>query len=76
MAGISKDDQDLINQLRGELGRTRRQDKLMLMYYRGQQRVQQLGMAIPPALRHFVVVVNWPRVCSSTRSVAGSKSVR
>lgn len=74
MASLSKDDQELVNQLRGELGRTRRQDKLMLMYYQGQQRVQQLGMAIPPALRHFVVIVNWPRVVVDT--IGGRQQVR
>lgn len=31
-------------------------------YYRGMQRLEQLGLAIPPELRKFVVVVNWPRL--------------
>jgi hypothetical protein len=31
-------------------------------YYRGAQRLEQLGLAIPPALRRFVVIVNWPRL--------------
>lgn len=35
---------------------------LMDAYYRGLQRLEQLGLAIPPELRQFVVVVNWPRL--------------
>lgn len=31
-------------------------------YYEGLQRLEQLGLAIPPELRKFVVIVNWPRV--------------
>jgi hypothetical protein len=36
-------------------------DELMLRYYQGQQRVEQLGMAIPPAMRKFLVITNWCR---------------
>jgi hypothetical protein len=31
-------------------------------YYDGIQRLEQLGLAIPPELMRFTVVVNWPRV--------------
>lgn len=31
-------------------------------YYEGEQRLEQLGLAIPPDLRRFVVITNWPRV--------------
>lgn len=31
-------------------------------YYDGQQRLEVLGLAIPPELARFTVVVNWPRV--------------
>lgn len=31
-------------------------------YYEGEQRLEQLGLAIPPELRRFVVVTNWPRI--------------
>ena len=41
-------------------------DELLLNYYRGQQRIAHLGMAIPPELRQFVVVVNWPRTVVDT----------
>lgn len=31
-------------------------------YYDGQQVLEQLGLAIPPELARFTVIVNWPRV--------------
>ncbi len=31
-------------------------------YYDGMQRLEQLGLAIPPELARFTVIVNWPRV--------------
>ena len=36
-------------------------DELLLRYYLGRQRLEQLGMAIPPAMRKFVVIANWCR---------------
>lgn len=42
------------------------EDERNLQYYRGQQRLRQLGMAIPPTMRQFVVIVNWPRVVVDT----------
>lgn len=41
-------------------------DELMLRYYLGQQRVEQLGMAIPPAMRKFLVITNWCRTVVDT----------
>lgn len=41
-------------------------DELNLRYYRGLQRVQQLGMAIPPSMRRFLVITNWCRVVVDT----------
>jgi len=37
------------------------QDELLLRYYHGKQRVEHLGMAIPPAMRKFLVIANWCR---------------
>ncbi|HEX5543692.1 MAG TPA: phage portal protein [Micromonospora sp.] len=33
-------------------------------YYEGEQRLQQLGLAVPPALQRFLTVVNWPRMAA------------
>lgn len=35
-------------------------DTLMERYYDGEQRIEQLGMAVPPAFRRFLLIVNWP----------------
>jgi hypothetical protein len=31
-------------------------------YYEGQQRLEVLGLAVPPALQEFTTIVNWPRL--------------
>jgi len=41
-------------------------DELMWRYYRGRQRVEQLGMAIPPSMRRFLVIANWCRTYVDT----------
>lgn len=35
--------------------------ELLRSYYRGIQRLAQLGLAVPDELRQFVTIVNWPR---------------
>lgn len=49
----------LKDRLDGELPRLRILDS----YYEGLQRLDTLGLSIPPALREFVTLVNWPRIC-------------
>lgn len=41
-------------------------DERNLRYYLGKQLVEQLGMMIPPAMRKFLVIANWPRVVVDT----------
>lgn len=41
-------------------------DELMLRYYEGTQRLEHIGLAVPPELRRFETVVNWPRVVVDT----------
>ena len=36
-------------------------------YFDGQQHLKQLGLAIPPELERFTVIVNWPRVVGESR---------
>ncbi len=31
-------------------------------YYEGEQRLRQLGLAVPPSMHQFLTVVNWPRM--------------
>jgi hypothetical protein len=52
---------DLIDRLMRARDDNSANDELMLRYYLGQQRVEQLGMAIPPAMRQFLVITNWCR---------------
>jgi hypothetical protein len=59
---LSPDEISQIQRLKNSLNATAVNDELMLRYYQGRQRVEQLGMAIPPAMRHFLVVANWCRV--------------
>ncbi len=59
---LTPEDKDLIAELQAELRRTSRTDLLMWRYYRLQQRLEHLGMAIPPAMRRFLVISNWCRV--------------
>lgn len=56
----------LVERMKRDLDNNAVADQRMLNYYRGLQRVEQLGMAIPPNLRQFMVVVNWPRVVVDT----------
>ncbi|QCR53216.1 hypothetical protein C1N80_06220 [Brachybacterium sp. SGAir0954] len=38
------------------------QDEHLDRYYNGSQRLRQMGLAVPPALRSFETAVNWPRL--------------
>lgn len=57
---------DLIERLRRDLDSQSANDDRLLRYYQGQQRVEQLGMAIPPSMRRFLVIAGWPRVVVDT----------
>lgn len=57
---------DLIDVHKRELDTQSYKDELLLRYYKGQQRVEQLGMAIPPGMRRFLVITNWCRTLVDT----------
>jgi len=57
---------DLIERLKRSLDERTLDDELLLRYYRGRQRVEQLGMAIPPSMRRFLVITNWCRTVVDT----------
>lgn len=63
---LSKSELDLIASHSADLSKRRGGDILMQRYYQGQQRLEQLGMAIPPQMRNFVVIANWARVLVDT----------
>lgn len=57
---------DLIERMKKQLDLNNWSDELLLRYYKGQQRVEQLGMAIPPDMRRFLVIANWCRTVVDT----------
>ena len=64
---LSPSEIDLIDRLRRQLDSTAVEDERLLRYYQGRQRVEQLGMAIPPSMRRFLVITNWGRVAVDTK---------
>lgn len=58
---LTSEDEELITELQRELRSTARDDLLMWRYYRLKQRLEHLGMAIPPQMRRFLVIGNWCR---------------
>lgn len=63
---LSQSEVDTINRLANNL----RNDTARLAkygaYYDGVQHLEHLGIAIPPELRQFVVLVNWPRITADS----------
>lgn len=64
----------LIDELRQQHDVRWTEDEKFYRYYRLKQRIENLGMAIPPSMRRFMVVANWPRVVVKT--IAGRQKVR
>lgn len=65
---------ELIEELKRRLDARALADERNYRYYRLKQRIEQLGMAIPPDMRRFLVVANWPRVV--VRTISGRQKVR
>lgn len=59
---LSGDENDLMQRLISALRKRRKVDDRLSAYYEGAQRIEHLGIAIPPSLRRFETVVNWPRM--------------
>ena len=59
---LSSDELATFDRLSTELGAGQHIFDLADAYYDGVQRLEQLGMAIPPELQRFTVIVNWPRI--------------
>lgn len=70
-----EDSRALFYRLRQKLDFTRQPTALLNDYYEGDQQLVQLGLAIPPELRAFSVILNWPRVtvdgCEQRLDVVG-----
>lgn len=59
---LSLEDARLVNDLSNELTTRSHVDERYRRYYQGTQRLEQIGLAVPPELRRFETVVNWPRL--------------
>lgn len=59
---LTSDEMPVFDSLKQELGAAQLVFDTADAYYDGMQRLEQLGLAIPPELAKFTVIVNWPRV--------------
>lgn len=76
MAALSDEEQVTLGRLKARLDRDTRFStvdgrkvpgfKSLKAYYRGKQRLEQLGIAVPEELRKFVTIVAWPRTYVDT----------
>jgi hypothetical protein len=57
---LSEDEKAILARLETEIHRGWRHNHTMDAYYDGRQRLEQLGLAIPPELRRFLTIVAWP----------------
>jgi hypothetical protein len=57
---LSDDEKATLARLETEIHRGWHHNHVMDAYYDGRQRLEQLGLAIPPELRRFLTIVAWP----------------
>ncbi|MFY1588983.1 phage portal protein [Micromonospora sp. WMMD734] len=57
---LSEEERETLGRLTLQLLRAQRPIRRLNAYYDGEQRVEQLGLAVPPELRQFLTIVNWP----------------
>jgi hypothetical protein len=63
---LSDDETEVVNRLSLKLRRAQGDLLRLDAYYEGIWRLEQLGLAVPPELRRFVTIVNWPRTVADT----------
>jgi len=61
-AKLDNDNGLIMSRLISALNKRSKLDAKLSAYYEGSQRLEQIGIAVPPELRRFETVVNWPRV--------------
>lgn len=59
---LSDDERTLISRLNAKLSKTSQKDNLNEAYFEGEHRLKQIGIAVPPELQMFELVVNWNRM--------------
>jgi hypothetical protein len=60
--GLSQDERDMVSRLSMRSYRLRAQMLLTDAYYRGNQIINNLGIALPPELDNIRVIIGWPRI--------------
>ncbi len=63
LANLSDDEQSMVSRLSSRILSQRYGMQLHDAYYRGTVAIKDLGIAVPPQLRHLKVALGWPRVC-------------
>lgn len=63
--GLSTDESELVGELVAKLERKKHYNDLREKYFDGQDRVRQLGIAVPPGLRDLLAIVGWPGMAVS-----------
>ncbi|NNG36934.1 phage portal protein [Nakamurella aerolata] len=59
---LSDDEKTAISALSAKIRKDEPGLELLDRYYDGAQRIEHLGLAVPPELRHFMTVINIPRI--------------
>jgi hypothetical protein len=62
----TSDEEKTVARLRYRLDQCQRELRTLNDYYEGQQKLIQLGLAVPPALQGLVTIINWPRIAVDT----------
>jgi len=66
LAPLSKSEWDILSRLSVKLRRSQKDLERFSNYYEGLQHLEQIGLAVPPELERFVVIVNWPRIVADS----------
>lgn len=63
--GLSDSESELVGELVTKLEQKKPYNQLREKYFDGQDRVRQLGIAVPPGLRDLLAIVGWPGMAVS-----------
>ena len=62
LGALSDDELRLVGQMRGQLDRAGRANRLVEAYYEGSHRTKLLGISIPPPFARVRTVIGWPGI--------------
>ena len=64
--GITDDERAIVHRLAAKARKESKELARLSAYRDGSQRLELIGMAVPPELRRFLVLLGWPRVVVDT----------